>query len=326
MAERCVLLASANAHANMELGARVLRDGGTALDAVEVVVRAVEDHEGDHTVGYGGYPNVLGDVELDASVMVGDGRRAGAVASLTGFRHPVSVARAVLERLPHVMLVGHGAALFADECGFERREMLTAAAERVWRRGLQDRGSAIPPMPPLAPIVHELVFDPEHVTGTVNVIARDRTGRLASAVSTSGWAWKYPGRVGDTGVIGAGNFCDDRYGAATCTGWGELAIRGSVAATVVARMGAGASPQDACATALTDLADPGMRSRRVPFHVLAMHPSGAVAGCSNTTTARFAHWSSEMDGPVLRDRTHVPHARAGEERRRSAPEDAPELG
>jgi len=305
MADLCVLVASANAEIGMYAGVDILRSGGPAIDAVEAVVRIVEDNPDDHTVGFGGFPNVAGEVELDASVMDGRTRRAGAVGALQGFRHPVSVARKVMDHLPHVLLVGAGAAAFAAEHGLEEREMLTAPARETWTKGLRRYTGGLPPSPPFASLVHDLVLDPEHVTSTVNVIARDAGGGLASAASTSGWAWKYPGRVGDTGIIGAGNYCDDRFGAATCTGWGELAIRGRVAAAIVAWLDRGLSLDDACSAVLTDLPDAGMGGLETPLHVLAMDSGGRHGAFSTTSASRYVYWDSDHSNAVVRNRIYV---------------------
>jgi beta-aspartyl-peptidase (threonine type) len=294
------LLASVNAMVGMSEGRTVLEAGGTAIDAATAVVAVVEDHADDHTVGYGGYPNILGDVELDAAVMDGRTRAAGAVAALVGFRNPIAVARAVMEHLPHVLVVGDGAARFADEMGMERRDMLTSSARTTWQRGI-DSLDTFDPEGVLRDHVLRLVLDPEHVTGTVNVIARDRDGHLASATSTSGWAWKYPGRAGDTGLIGAGSYCDDRSGAATCTGWGELAVRAGAARAVVFGMQHGRPPEDACRDVLSDLPDAGVAGD-TPLHILALHPNGTYAAASTAPDSRYAYWDSELDAPVARDR------------------------
>jgi beta-aspartyl-peptidase (threonine type) len=298
-----LLLASANAEIGMARGRELLLAGASALDAAEAVVRLVEANPDDHTVGWSGYPNILGAVELDAAVMDGTTRAAGAVAGVRHHRHPVSVARAVMERLPHVLLVGDGAERFAREIGLADEELLTDAAEAAWQRGVDaydvDRDG------PLAEAVRTLVLDPEHVTGTVNVVAVDAEGRLATAVSTSGWAWKYPGRVGDTGLIGAGSYADGRYGAATCTGWGELAIRCGAARWAVQSMADGAAPEAALARVLADLPDPGMGDE-VPFHMLAVAADGTYAAVSTTTTSKYAVWEPALDAPEVRGRTHVP--------------------
>lgn len=296
-----VLVASANGLIGLDAGRAILRAGGSALDAVEAVARAAEDNPDDHTVGLGGYPNILGEVELDAAIMEGTTRRAGAVAALKGFRNPIVVARHVLERLPHVLLAGDGAARFAVECGLQSEDVLTPEAAAVYSKGLA-RLTNKALEPPLASAVRELVVDPDHVMGTVNVIARDSQGRLATATSTSGWAWKYPGRVGDTPVIGAGNFCDDRYGAATCTGWGELALRAVVAHAVVQAMRHGATPADAAAQALADLPDAGIPEADTPVSVLAVDRAGNHAAASTTSGRRYAYWDETLDGPELHDR------------------------
>ena len=299
-----LLVASANAETGMARGRELLENGASALDVVEAVTRVVEDAADDHTVGRGGYPNMVGRVELDASVMDGTTRAAGAVAGVRTVRNPVTVARAVMERLPHVMLVGDGAERFAREIGHaDADDLLTDHAEKTWRRGVETY--RVDTEGPLAEAVRTLVLDPEHVTGTVNVVAIDAAGRLASAVSTSGWAWKYPGRVGDTGIVGAGNYADSRAGAATCTGWGELAIRAGAARWAVESMRGGAAPYDALAAVLRDLPDPGMGGD-VPFHMLAVTPDGGHAAVSTTTTSRYAIWEPSLDAPEVRPRAHVP--------------------
>lgn len=248
-----IVIASANGDVGMAAATEVLRAGGSALDAVEAGTRVVELNTDDHSVGVGGYPNLLGQVELDASIMEGTTRRAGAVAALQGFPQPISVARAILDHLPqHLLLAGEGAARFAEERGFAPAPLLTPAAEEAWRRAM-----AGVPTGDGASLSFQArrAQDPERTVGTVNFIARDGAGRIASAVSTSGWAFKYPGRVGDSPLIGAGNYCDDRYGACACTGMGEWAIRAGLARLVVHGLQAGQVLAEACAAALRDLAD-----------------------------------------------------------------------
>lgn len=296
-----LLVASANADIGMALGRDLLLAGRSALDVVEAVTRAVEANAADHTVGYGGYPNVLGDVELDAAIMDGTTRAAGAVAGVRRHRHPVTIARAVLERLPHVLLVGDGADRFADEVGEPSEPLLTDEAEAIWRKGIDAYDVDL--AAPLAASVRTLVVDPDHVTGTVNVIAIDAGGGLATAVSTSGWSWKYPGRAGDTGLIGAGSYADARYGAATCTGWGELAIRCGAARWAVQQMADGRTPYDAVATVLRDLPDAGMDGE-VPFHMLAVAADGTHAAVT-TMERDYAYWDPTLPAPEIRGRAHV---------------------
>lgn len=278
----------------MDAAWEILETGGSALDAVEAAARLVEDEPGDHTVGYGGYPNLLGEVELDASIMDGATRRAGAVGSLRRYRAAITVARAVMERLPHVLVVADGAARLAEEIGLEPEDLLTGEAERVWRDGLDGKLPEGSLGARMLSVVASMATDPERAAGTVNFLAIDRAGHVASAVSTSGWAWKYPGRLGDTPVIGAGNYCDDRHGAAACTGFGELAIRGSTARTVVAALAAGQDVKDAAQAAVRDLFDLGVPSEQVIMHLVALDRDGNHTAVTTRPGATYVHRSEGM--------------------------------
>ena len=289
-----LVVASANGSVGVDVAWAVLARGGSAVDAVEAGTRAVEDNPDDHTVGYGGYPNLTGTVELDASIMDGASRRAGAVGSLRGYRAAVTVARAVMDRLPHVLVVGDGAAKLAAEIGLAEEDLLTQVAEDTWRAGLEDKLPAGSMEARMLSAVAMLAADPERAAGTVNFIAVDAGGHLASAVSTSGWAWKYPGRLGDSPLIGAGNYCDDRHGAATCTGFGELAIRGVTAKTIVDAMGAGAAPGDAAAAAIADLYGLGVPAEQVIMHALAVTPDGRHLGASTRPGATYVFRADGM--------------------------------
>lgn len=284
-----IIIASRNGSVGINAGWEVLERGGSALDAVEAATRLVEENPQDHTVGYGGYPNLLGEVELDASIMEGSTLRAGAVGALRGYQHPISVARRIMEELPHVMLVGEGASQFARTVGYPEQELLTDESRQTWRDGIEKRYPGALQQPPermqgiLLRQATRLATDPEHVTGTVNFIAQDRESRIASAVSTSGWAWKYPGRVGDSPVIGAGNYADDRYGAAACTGKGELALRFSTARSVVLYLKVGYSLEDACREAINDLSALGANPSETILSLVALDRHGnhcAVATAS----------------------------------------------
>jgi beta-aspartyl-peptidase (threonine type) len=289
----------------MAAGVEILAAGGSALDAVEAVTRLVEDNPDDHTVGYSGYPNLLGDVELDASIMDGATRRAGAVGGLRGYRAAITVARAVMERLPHVLVVGDGAARLAAELGLPQENLLTEHAERIWRDGIEGRlpeGSAAQVM--LSQMA-SIATDPDRAAGTVNFLAIDAGGRLASAVSTSGWAWKYPGRLGDSPVIGAGNYCDDRFGAAACTGFGELAIRAGTARSVVAALAAGRPLVDACADAVHDLALLGVPDSQRIMHLVAIDADGNHAAVTTRAGSTYVFRTDGMAGFERRPRTVI---------------------
>jgi beta-aspartyl-peptidase (threonine type) len=310
-----LLVASPNAAVGFPVAMERLHDGGRALDAVEVAVRAVEDNPEDHTVGYGGLPNLIGQVELDALIMDGRTLAAGAVAALQGFRHPVSVARRVMEELPHVMLAGEGAAHFAREMGFQAEDLLTDEALRIWRERLEAEGH--PPeinryYTKMREWARRFATDPEQaeqewgtgVTGTVVVLARDAHGDLAVAASTSGWAWKYPGRVGDTPVVGAGGYADNRYGAAACTGRGEMALRAATARSIVLYMKMGLTLWDAAREAVLDLyaLDDAYASS---LNIVAIDACGNHVGCSNRPERRYIFQTAEMDASAERPRVYV---------------------
>jgi L-asparaginase / beta-aspartyl-peptidase len=300
-----ILVASANGDVGMDAAWEILAAGGSALDAVEAGTRLVEDNPDDHTAGYSGYPNLLGQVELDASIMDGTTRRAGAVGALRRNRAAITVARAVMERLPHVLVVGSGADSLAEEIGLPEEDLLTEEAADLWRRG---REGNLPPdsvAGRMLSAVARLATDPERAAGTVNFIAVDGDGRIASAVSTSGWAWKHPGRLGDSPVIGAGNYADDRYGAAACTGFGELAIRASTARTVVAGMAAGRPVSAAAVEAMHDLATLGMPPEQAIISLVAVGADGSHVAVSTREGATYVVREEGMGSFEQRDRLLV---------------------
>ena len=302
-----IVIASSNGKVGIGAAMEVLRAGGSALDAVEAGIRLVEDEAGDHTVGLGGLPNLLGQVELDASIMDGRTLACGAVGALRGYGHPISVARRVMEELPHVLLVGAGAERFAAEMGFRRRELLTEEAMEIWRERLRQElpegaFEALAERHDLRKLARLAV---ERAGGTVNFIARDAEGNIASGVSTSGLAWKYPGRVGDSALIGAGNYADNRYGAAACTGLGEMAIRAGTARSLVLYMKMGLSLEEAGRAAMEDL-----RALVGPYlgeiNIVALDKEGHHAGFSNREGATYIYMAEGMEEPRERERIFVP--------------------
>jgi len=302
-----IVIASNNGRVGVPAAMEVLRTGGSALDAVEAGIRLVEDEAGDHSVGLGGLPNLLGQVELDASIMDGRTLACGAVAALRGYGHPISVARRVMEELPHVLLVGAGAERFAAEMSFRRCELLTDEAMEIWRERLRQElpegaFEALAERHDLRKLARLAV---KRAGGTVNFIARDREGNIASGVSTSGLAWKYPGRVGDSALIGAGNYADNRYGAAACTGLGEMAIRAGTARSLVLYMKMGLSLEEAGRTAMEDL-----RALVGPYlgkiNIVALDREGHHAGFSNRERATYIYMAEGMEQPCERERIFVP--------------------
>ncbi len=303
------LVASTNAAVGIDEAMAVLRAGGAAVDAVEVAIRAVEANGEDHSVGYGGFPNLIGEVELDAGLMQGEDLASGAVAALKGYKYPISIARKVMEQLPHVFLAGEGAARFAAEMGFETEELLTEAARDTWANGLRPEFSD----EDLATIAArddiwrwvEIATDPERTHGTTNVIARDAQGHLCVGVSTSGWAWKYPGRVGDSPIAGAGYYADDRYGAVACTGTGEMAIRAATAHSVVLYMKMGLPLTEAGQRAMSDLNDLGGRFL-AGMSFIAIDHTGNHTAYSSFKDAAYLYFDAEMDAPEELPRIHIP--------------------
>ncbi len=209
----------------------VLRGGGSALDAVEQGVRVEEADPENQTVGLGGRPDRDGFVTLDACIMDSAGH-CGAVMGLEGYVHAVSVARRVMEKTPHVILVGEGAAQFAREEGFAHADLLTERSRQEW---LEWKKTA-----EYAPVINIENHD------TIGMLALDSGGNLAGACTTSGMAYKLRGRVGDSPVIGAGLYVDHEVGAATATGVGEEVVRTVGSFLIVELMRQGKSPEEAC--------------------------------------------------------------------------------
>jgi beta-aspartyl-peptidase (threonine type) len=257
------IIGTHNAEKMLYSGVDVLRNGGTALDAVETATKLVELNSEDTSVGLGGIPNILGVQEMDASIMDGKTLRTGAVGAVKGFKHPISIARKILELIPHVMLVSEGAEHFARVMDCQEADLNTPRSREIWTAFIRDALDEIPDSEQFKPYVIEYVKNQglrewynklaiEH-HGTVNIIAVDVNENIASAVSTSGTALKFPGRLGDSPIIGAGNYCDNRYGAVTCTGRGELAIRACTARTIIHYMENGLSLKEACFRGMKDI-------------------------------------------------------------------------
>jgi N4-(beta-N-acetylglucosaminyl)-L-asparaginase len=224
----------------------ILKGGGDPLDAVIAGVNIVEDDPEDMSVGYGGLPNAEGVVELDASVMYGPTHAAGAVASLQNIKNPSKVAKLVMEKTPHVLLVGEGALKFALAQGFKKENLLTEKARESWLRWKKEQGGK-GDWPPAAASGHPQELRTALTTyGTINCIALDAAGRLAGVTSTSGLSWKLPGRVGDSPIIGAGLYVDNDIGAAGSTGLGEANLRTCASFRIVDFMDRGVSPEQAC--------------------------------------------------------------------------------
>lgn len=219
-----------------ETAYKTLRNGGSVIDAVERAVMIPEADPKVTSVGYGGYPDRDGKVTLDACIMDGNGN-CGSVAAIEHIKHPISVARMVMEKTQHVMLVGEGALQFALENGFRKENLLTEESEAAYKEWL--KSSKYTP-----PKVDKNNHD------TIGLLALDGKGNMAGACTTSGMAWKVHGRVGDSPIIGAGLYVDGDVGGATSTGIGEAVIKVAGSALIVELMRNGKSPQQACRMAL----------------------------------------------------------------------------
>ena len=214
----------------------VLNDNGTALDAVEAGVRVTEADPSSQSVGLGGRPDQDGHVTLDACIMNSDGN-AGSVAFLRDIKHPISVARKVMEQTDHVMLVGEGAKRFALENGFQEENLLTDKSKEEWLQWKRDNSI-------------KDSWGPNDEHDTISTLARDNKGNLSGACTTSGLAYKLHGRVGDSPIIGAGMFVDNEIGAVGATGKGEEVIKTCGSFLVVELMRQGYSAMDACEEAV----------------------------------------------------------------------------
>jgi isoaspartyl peptidase/L-asparaginase-like protein (Ntn-hydrolase superfamily) len=311
-----VIIGSERSEAGLPAAMDLLRHGGSALDAVEAALRCCEDNLSDHYVGSGGLPNARGEVELDASIMIGSSRAFGAVGAVKRYPNPISIARAVLERLPqHSLLVGEGAETFAAEVGFEPAELLTAEARELFYAALKPSTEAVegvrtrsgPGDERYRQAAIELVnrFEPHRGPwGTINVIALDAAGEMVVGVSTSGYPWKYPGRVGDSALPGAGNYCDLRFGGAACTGRGEMSMRVTGARQIVDRLAAGADPADACGAMLVDAATlPD--DFRAELRCLALTPDGRHGGAAGQAGSTYAMMTPDHAEPEMLPRRVV---------------------
>jgi N4-(beta-N-acetylglucosaminyl)-L-asparaginase len=267
--KRPIIISSANGVHALDRGMDLLKNGGDTLDAVIAAVTVVENDPNDDSVGYGGLPNEEGEVELDASCMHGPTGRAGSVASVRRIKNVARLAKTVMEKTNHVMIVGDGARRFAVAEGFEESNLLTdhsrllwlawkASASFNWRPGIDS--------PEWKEHVSALFNgDPERIacaerviahppTGTIPCMAVNEKGDISATTTTSGLAWKIPGRVGDSPIIGAGCFVDNEVGASGSTGKGEENIKISGGHTIVEMMRKGVSPKDACLEALNRVA------------------------------------------------------------------------
>mgnify|MGYP001224467831 FL=1 len=278
----------------LQPGWDILSGGGTLLDAIEKSANVTELDPDDTSVGYGGLPNKHGIVQLDASIMYGPTHNCGSVAALEGIKTPCSVARLVMERTDHIHIVGKGAQEFARVHGFKIENLLTDRARKIWLRwkeNLSDRDDWFPPS--------DGNYDLERTTGTINVLAIDSKNDVAGITTTSGLAYKIPGRVGDSPIIGAGLYVDNEVGAAGATGRGEEIIRTCGSFFVVEQMRNGKSPQEACEALCKRIIDINGGTKNINFNdkIVALGKDGSV-GCASIkekkgNEPKLAYWSND---------------------------------
>jgi N4-(beta-N-acetylglucosaminyl)-L-asparaginase len=252
-----------------ERAAEVFKGGGSLLDAVEKGINVPESDPTVMSVGYGGLPNAEGVVELDAAIMDGTRHRAGAVCSLHMIKNPVSVARLVMEKTRHTTLAGEGAFEFALKMGFEPQTLLTPESLKKWQEWKAN------------PQRKTFWLTPEN-HDTIGMVATDGKGHVVSGCSTSGLAWKIPGRVGDSPLVGCGVYADDNVGAASATGDGDLMTNYCTSVSIVHSMAHGASPQEACMELLRHMVKTDPKNKGGEVAVIAINTRGEIgAACMN---------------------------------------------
>jgi beta-aspartyl-peptidase (threonine type) len=301
------IIGTHNSKNMLRLGVEVLRKGGSAIDAVEAATNAVEENPEDTSVGLGGIPNIMGVVQLDASIMDGRTMRTGAVAAVEEYVHAISIARKVMEVTPHVLLVGPGAEAFAMAMGFEKQDLMTDYTRTMYeafkRDALGDLDDSFRGRDGwIEKVERDKLFEwykklSDERYGTVNIMAMDANGDICSGVSTSGLSLKYPGRVGDSPIIGAGNYCDNGVGAAACTGRGELAIRRSTARTIISYMENGMGLEDACIQAMKDILSLGDYGS---MNSLAFDKDGNTMSVSTSKESIHYYMDVDSQGPEQR--------------------------
>lgn len=267
---------------------QILGNGGNALDAVEAGVRITESDADNRSVGLGGLPDREGKVTLDACIMNHE-NECGAVAFLQDIEHPISVARKVMEDTHHVMIVGKGAYDFAISKGFEHRDLLTPEAKAEWIKWKESEAQKKPE-----------INSENH--DTIGMLAMDAEGNISGSCTTSGWAYKLHGRVGDSPIIGAGLFVDNEVGGACATGMGEAVIRIAGSATVVELMRHGRSPQEACKEAVDRIIKKHKDIKGLQVGFLAINKNGEVGG--HSVYAGFNYAQKDNNTNEMKDATY----------------------
>jgi L-asparaginase len=299
-----MLLANAEAWPGFDTTVDLLKQDGAGIDAMIAGIAKVEREAKVRSVGYGGWPNMLGEMEFDAGVMDGTTRDVGAVGAVPATLPVSALAHEVMKHLPHVMLTGAGARRFATERGFAIDDTLHPDSKRVWWERLQkemtaEQLAAFPDIA-LAPLSNTIT-DPERVRDTTVFLARDASQGLGVVTSTSGWAWKYPGRLGDSPIVGAGFYADSRYGAAACTHTGEMTMSCGTSRSIVLALRLGHSLDDAVKLAVEELGElkTGFLAG-VVIHAMDAVGNHKVVSFRCDEEIRYWYWDERMAAPELR--------------------------
>ncbi len=280
-----------------------LEGGQSGLDASVAGISVVERSSEARSVGFGGWPNILGEMEFDASVMDGDNFETGAVGALTGIVSAAAVARLVKDKSPHQLLVGEGARRFATDNQFAIEDTLHSESRAKWLETLHQ--SLSPEQMDRFPDLNlsdlpTIAANPEHLRDTTVYVCRDADKTLSTVSSTSGWGWKHPGRLGDAPICGAGYYADSLHGAAACTHTGEMTIRAGTAHTIVTALKLGRSINDAVRLAIQDLEKlkTGFLGG-VVMHAMDADENHLVASFRCDEVIRYWLWTPEMDRAEL---------------------------
>jgi len=273
----------------------VIEAGGSGLDAVEQGIRVTESDPGNPSVGLGGIPNADGVVQLDACIMSGPGHQAGAVGAVEGFRHPISIARRVMETTRHVFLVGDGANRFAQQHGFETGPKVSPKQKAAWTKWKAAQEKAAK---------QGSSKIPNH--DTIALVALLPDGNLFGGCSTSGWGYKIPGRVGDSPILGSGLYVDNEVGAAGATGIGENVMRYCGSFLVVEFMRQGLHPQDACIETIRRIARLDPKGFDLAINFIAIDRKGRFGAAGTGTGFEYAAtcrtFSTVYQSPGLTDK------------------------
>jgi len=305
-----VVISSGNGLKATAKAMELIQQGTDTLDAVVAGVNIVEGDPNDRSVGYGGLPNEEGVVELDSSVMHGPTGRGGAVAAIQNIKNPSKVAKMVMERSDHVLLVGEGALKFAKAHGFKEENLLTDESRAIWlkwKENLSNQDDWLPPHDINSKDIGEELMPFLRHYGTINCDAIDPNGNISGVTTTSGLAFKIPGRVGDSPILGAGLYVDNEVGAAGSTGRGEANLLACSSVIIVEYMRQGKSPEEACLMACKRIGDQTREKRllddqgRFKFQVVfyALNKRGEYGSASIWSGARFALNTGEKESRLV---------------------------